>query len=323
MSLAPPAPPSQESAALLVPCHNGAEFLPRLIASARAQTRPFDECWLFDDGSTDETAVVARRLGFTVLRSDRSVGPSAARNALARATRCDWLHFHDADDLMAADYLAASIAATRNGADLVICDMSWVDDRTRQPIFYWRYDEDALRLAPFARLLEQTVGGINALYRRERFLAVGGFDEHRLDWEDLDLALRLFRSGIRMRVVNRDLVTALRRTTSHSNRNDVNVWTSKLELMGEWLRTERAAVAAAVAHEAEAVAVRMAGLRELGAAARALDLCVEAGGSPPTTRNPLVKAAKWVLPPLAVLRLQQWGRRLVSPAPTPGGDNRR
>lgn len=322
MSLARPASPSKGSAALLVPCHNGAAFLPRLAASAHAQTRPFDEWRLFDDGSTDETAVVARQLGFTVLRSDRRLGPSAARNALAQATLCEWLHFHDADDLMAADYLACSIEATREGADLVICDMSWVDDQTRQPIFHWRYDQDALRLAPYASLLEQTVGGINALYRRDSFLKAGGFDESRAYWEDLDLSLRLFRTGIRLRVVNRDLVTALRRDTSFSNRNDLKVWTSKLDLMAEWLHIEPAAVAAAVAREAEAIAVRMAGLRELDATARALDLCVQAGGSPPTTRNLLIKAAKWILPPLTVMRLQQWVRRLVSPASASGGGRR-
>lgn len=315
MSSAGPAVSSEESAALLIPCHNGAAFLPRLAAAAHAQTRPFDEWRLFDDGSTDDTAVVARQLGFTVLRSDRQLGPSAARNALARSTLCAWLHFHDADDLMANDYLACSLAATREGADLVICDMSWVDEQTRQPIFHWRYDQAALRLTPYACLLEQTIGGINALYRRVSFLKADGFDENRTYWEDLDLSLRLFRTGIRLQVVNRDLVTALRRDSSYSNRNDLKVWTSKLDLMAEWLNTERAAVATAVAHEAEAIAVRMTGLREQKAAARALDLCVRAGGSPPTSRNFLVKMAKWILPPLAVLQLQQWARRLVSPAP--------
>ena len=322
MSSDRPPSPAKESAALLVPCHNGAAFLPRLADSAFAQTRPFDEWRLFDDGSTDDTAGAAQQLGFKVLRSDRRLGPSAARNALAKATRCEWLHFHDADDLMAADYLACSMEAAREGADLVICDMSWVDEQTRQPIFHWRYDEDALRHAPYASLLEQTVGGINALYRRDSFLAVGGFDEGRAYWEDLDLSLRLFRSGVRLRVVSRDLVTALRRDTSYTSQSDLQVWTSKLDLMAEWLDTERAAIAAAVAREAEAIAVRMAGLRELDATARALDLCVQAGGSPPTTRNLLIKAAKWILPPLTVLRLQQWVRRLVSPAPASGGSQR-
>lgn len=306
-----PAPPP-ESVALLVPCRDGSAMLPRLAASARAQTRPFDEWLLFDDGSTDDTAAVARQLGFSVAKGDRPLGPAAARNALAASTRCTWLHFHDADDLLAEDYVAASLAAARNGADLVICDMPWVDEQTGRRISHWHYDEQALRAKPFATLIRQTIGGINALYRRDKFLSVGGFDEQRHYWEDLDLSLRLFRAGVRFAVINRDLVTALRRAQSYSNQNSVRVWSAKLDLLAEWLEADRASVAATVAEEAEAIAVRMLGLREMEAAARAVQLCLRAGGSPPTTESAVIKLAKTFLPPFAALRLQQWARRAAS-----------
>lgn len=300
------------TAALLVPCHNGARFLPQLTAGVRAQTRPFDECWLFDDGSTDDSAAIARELGFTVLRSERNRGPAAARNALAQATACEWLHFHDADDLIAADYLAACLAVASADVDLVICDMPWIDAESRELIFHWRYDEAQLRAAPFARLIEQTIGGINGLYRRSAFLAVGGFDETRAYWEDLDLSLRLFRAGVRFRAVPRDLVTAVRYRGSYSSRGSAKVWMSKIDLMAEWLSTDYDAVAATVAREAESIAVRMIGEGAIAEARRALDLCLRAGGRPPTTHHRLFAALRPLLPAFAALRLQQSFRRLTS-----------
>jgi GT2 family glycosyltransferase len=297
------------TAALLVPCHNGARFLPALAAGARAQTRPFNEWWLCDDGSSDDSAAVAEQLGFRVLRHSHNRGPSAARNALARATTCEWIHFHDVDDLLAPDYLKASFAAARAGADLVICDMPWVDADSGKLIFHWRYDEDALRAAPYPRLIEQTIGGINALYRRSVFESVGGFDEKRLYWEDLDLALRLFRAGVSFRALPQDLVTAVRHRTSYSSRDSVTVWMAKIDLMAEWLAQEKAAIGATVAREAESIAVRMIGLGEMDAARRAVALCVTAGGRPPTTHHRAFGVLRRALPPFAALRLQQWFRR--------------
>ncbi|MFM7345025.1 MAG: glycosyltransferase, partial [Tagaea sp.] len=46
-----------------IPAYNAAKYLPRLLASAKAQTEPFDEICVYDDCSTDETGTVAAALG--------------------------------------------------------------------------------------------------------------------------------------------------------------------------------------------------------------------------------------------------------------------
>ena len=56
---------SGPSLSLLIPAYNAARFLPRLLASAHAQTDRFDEIWVYDDCSTDDTAAVAASLGYT------------------------------------------------------------------------------------------------------------------------------------------------------------------------------------------------------------------------------------------------------------------
>lgn len=269
---------------LLVPCRNGDRFLRRLAASAQSQTRAFDECWLFDDASTDDTAELATELGFRVIRSDRRVGPAAARNELAAACACDWLHFHDADDTMHPAYLSRSLAAAA-GADLVICDMRWVRETDGSLEQVWHYDSAELASDPTRFLLNRTVGGINGLYRRSAWTEFGGFDVQRDYWEDLELSWRWLRAGARFQVVNEELVTAHRRDDSYSNAHLEQVWLSKVRLIESWLGQATDGERRSIAAEAEAIAGRLHQLGSHAGVRSALAVCRAAGGAPPTTSS--------------------------------------
>jgi len=298
---------------LLVPCRNGAAFLPRLFASAQAQTRPFDEMWLFDDGSDDDSASVATAAGAKVVRAERSLGPSAARNRLVDACACDWLHFHDADDSMDPRYLERVALEVRPGTDLVICDMPWVREETGLRENHWTYDAAALARHPASYLLLNTVGGINGLYRRDALRAIGGFDEKLQFWEDLELNLRLAARGSRAAVVNEDLVTAYRRHGSYSNSNLGEVWRVKLAIMENLRPAADATLLATIAGEAETIADRFAALGLWADVPAALAAARRAGGNPPTTRNPALRALKLVLPDAWTFRLQHTLRKKSSP----------
>jgi glycosyltransferase involved in cell wall biosynthesis len=294
---------------LLVPCRNGARYLPRLFDSMRAQTRPFDQFWFFDDGSDDDSGALAERAGARVIRADRSGGPSAARNRLAAECNCTWLHFHDADDTMAPNYLERISSFASEAIDLVVCDMLWIEEATGRVDNLWRYDQAALTRHPAASLLVNTIGGINGLYRRAPFLAAGGFDESLTYWEDMELNLRLFARGIRCAVVNEDLVTAYRRTASYSNSNLGEVWRVKLRIMRSLLAQADAELKATIAREAETIADRFALLDSWHDVPTALALGVEAGGDPPATRSLALRLLKHILPRRWSFRLQHYRRR--------------
>lgn len=298
---------------LLVPCKNGALFLPRLLASARAQTRTFDEIWVFDDGSTDESASVAEALGARVLRSPRSVGPAAGRNRLSAVCACDWLHFHDADDTMDPRYLERVAALAQPGSDVVICDMLWLEEDTGRVDNRWTYDGAALARHPAAYLLLNTIGGINGLYRRAALAAAGGFDEQLRFWEDLELNLRLSARGAGVAVVNEDLVTAYRRRASYSNSNLGEVWRVKLRIMDRLLPAADEYLRTTIAGEAETIADRFAALGLWSDIPTALALARHAGGDPPTTRNPALRLCKRFLPASWTFRLQRALRHALSP----------
>jgi glycosyltransferase involved in cell wall biosynthesis len=289
---------------LLIPCKNGAAFLPRLFASVRSQTRAFDEIWLFDDGSQDDSSAVAAAFGARVLRSEHSLGPSAARNRLVAACGCDWLHFHDADDIMDPRYLERVAMEARPGIDLVICDMPWIEEETGRRENHWTYDAAALARHPAAYLLVNTIGGINGLYRRDALHAIGGFDENLKYWEDLELNLRLHARGPRAAVVNEDLVTAYRRRGSYSNSNLGEVWRVKLRIMENLRPGANDTLRATIVTEAETIADRFAALMLWNDVPSALALARRAGGNPPTTRNPLLRLLKPLVPDAWTFRLQ-------------------
>jgi glycosyltransferase involved in cell wall biosynthesis len=91
---------------LCIPAYNAEKHLARLLSSVNAQTQPFDEVLVYDDASTDRTAAIAAEYGSRVVSGRTNVGCSRGRNILAREARGEWIHFHDADDAMAPDFVA-------------------------------------------------------------------------------------------------------------------------------------------------------------------------------------------------------------------------
>ena len=102
---------SRPTVTVVIPCYNQGHFLPAAIASVRAQTFEGERLQLIvvDDGSTDDTARVAGRLGAEVIeQANRGLSP--ARNAGLRAAAGEFVVFLDADDELLPDAIATGIA---------------------------------------------------------------------------------------------------------------------------------------------------------------------------------------------------------------------
>lgn len=298
--------------ALAIPCKNGAAFLPRLFESVRAQTRPFDEIWLFDDGSNDKSGEIAEQLGARILKSEKSLGPSAARNRLIAASSCEWIHFHDADDTMSPTYLEKVSARVNSNTDIVVCNMIWLEEETGRRENHWRYSKEAFDRHAASYLVVNTIGGINGLYRKSALIGIGGFNENLMFWEDTDLNLRLAEKGAGFDVLEEDLVTAFRRKSSFSNSNLTAVWMAKLQLIDRLRLKADHILLSTIAVEAEAIANRLALLKAWNLVPSALKVAQLAGGNPPTTKNPFLRTLKRVAPSSWAFRLQVLLRKFKS-----------
>jgi NAD(P)-dependent dehydrogenase (short-subunit alcohol dehydrogenase family) len=181
---------SPVSVSIVTPCYNGARFLEGTLRSAVEQSRPPLEVLVIDDGSTDDSAAIAERVGAPV-RVIRQVnqGESVARNrGLAEASGTHVL-FLDADDLIDVDSLAHLVDAVqgRHGA-VAIMGCVWFESDPAAP--YAR--QAPSRRAFFPDIIESNFGPPHCwLAPLEVVRAAGGFCEPLRWFEDWDLWWRV------------------------------------------------------------------------------------------------------------------------------------
>ncbi len=100
------------SISVIIPVYNGASFLGAAIESVLAQTLRASEVIVVDDGSTDDSAVIAAHYAPDVrVLSQVNGGCGAARNLGVQHASGTLLAFLDADDLWMPDKLQCQLAA--------------------------------------------------------------------------------------------------------------------------------------------------------------------------------------------------------------------
>ena len=291
---------------LLIPCYNASTYLPRLMDTVREQTSPFAEIICYDDGSADDTVQIARDLGLKIIVGEKNHGPAYARNRLAEAAQSPWIHFHDADDLLTPQYVEKISSLLDNDTDIAVCQMDWVLETTRELEIAWRFDETKLRSDPVAANLENPIGIIACVFRRELFLQVGGFDQAFRTWEDGDLQVRISNAGARYRIHPDVLVIGLRHDCGASTvqNGDLNL-EDRTRLLEIYIKTLDARYKKSVAAVAETHAAWLITKnRRLDLAARDLEVCRIAGWRIPSTSNPLLRIARLFLPGRWLLKRQ-------------------
>jgi glycosyltransferase involved in cell wall biosynthesis len=206
----------RQSLALLIPAYNAAGFLPRLLESAQQQTEPFDEIWVYDDCSTDDTGLVAERYGARVVRGDINRGCTHGKAELVKLTDCDWVHFHDADDLLCPHFVATARPWMLQNVDVVVfgCEERW--DDSGELIGVNLPDDQRLASDPIGYTIDHKINAISGIYQRDAFLRAGGFDldPEVLFNEDEACHCKLAREGLRFRADSTIAVVNLRRQLS-------------------------------------------------------------------------------------------------------------
>jgi hypothetical protein len=106
--------PTSFDVSVVIPTYNRAHLLPQTLASIVEQSSPPAEVIVVDDGSTDETEVLARgfRPPIKYVRIDNS-GVCRARNVGASLATAPWIAFCDSDDLWYPDKLGSQARLLR------------------------------------------------------------------------------------------------------------------------------------------------------------------------------------------------------------------
>lgn len=184
---------------IIIPVHNNAATLESTLRSVLTQSHGGWEVVVVDDGSTDDSPEVFRRITgddnrFLMVRQENA-GAGAARNTgLARASG-DWVIFLDADDTLSSDHLATFLAAAAATPDAGLLHCGWRRRREGEP--WWREHPAQHLPSPFAETARRCPFAIHsAMTRLEHVHAAGGFDPSLKICEDWDLWQRIARLGV-------------------------------------------------------------------------------------------------------------------------------
>ena len=148
---------------IIIPCYNSERYLRACMDTVLAQTMTDFEAILVDDGSSDGTLALARKIAdedprVSVYHQENS-GVSAARNLGLDHACGEWITFVDSDDLLPADALETMLQGTADCVDMVVCAHETFDEcgNTQKVIPQTRWMDlhgEELRRAVCLRLIE-------------------------------------------------------------------------------------------------------------------------------------------------------------------------
>ena len=198
----------QARVSVLIPTFNRASMLEPTLESIFAQTVPVSEVIVADDGSTDATPEVIKRLSAAHRRwhgrlhyfHQENQGKSVALNhALALATG-DWIAYDDSDDLWSPNKLDWQFRALEQSSDCGACftDSQLVNNsQTNCTAFEMcskKYPQQLGRIPDAVAFIAHADHGVfmqTVLVRKDIMDRVGEFDSRLRVGQDTDFLFRL------------------------------------------------------------------------------------------------------------------------------------
>jgi glycosyltransferase involved in cell wall biosynthesis len=198
---------------IVIPAYNAAEFLQEAVASALAQEVAGSEIVIVDDGSTDGTGRLCRRLArrYSQIRHaehPENRGGGATRNACVRLSRGEYIFNLDADNVLPKDLLPQLLQRAQehqreSGVQAMVTPArnQFFHDAPRRLHLgkrriltnvrdYERLDRDHVLTDPHS-----PAASGNYLFHRSIFESVGGYFEHHGPYDAWSFGLRCFLAG--------------------------------------------------------------------------------------------------------------------------------
>ncbi len=188
---------------IIVPCYNQAHFLDEALQSVMDQTYANWECIIVNDGSPDDTKLVANvwcendnRFKYI---EKKNGGLSSARNAGVKLSKGEYILPLDADDIIHEKFLSTLVPELENNDALAIVSCY-------SKFFYKRKENIIHELKPegttYHAILFENCLIATSLYRKKCWDEVGGYDENMKNgFEDWEFWLAITKRGWIYKVV--------------------------------------------------------------------------------------------------------------------------
>ena len=220
---------------ILTPAFNSAAFIAETLESVVQQIWTDFELLIIDDGSSDATLEVvrAKALGDARLRTFSSPhgGPAVARNVGLQHARGQFVALLDSDDVWDPRYLSSQLSLLHQHPEISIVSANVVSrggplDGTP----FWPITSGTHELETHEPLAQENAVSVFAVFRREVFEQIGGFDAAYNGNEDYEFWLRAMNAGFRV-MQNRAVLGRYRRRPGSVSSDDVRMLTGIIAVL--------------------------------------------------------------------------------------------
>lgn len=188
-------------ASVIIPAYNAEKSIQECLKALNHQTVKPLEVIVVDDGSSDMTSDVSRKLGAKTIIQKNS-GPAAARNRGANVAKGDILLFTDADCVPDRGWIKHMLEPFKDRSVSGVQGVYMTRQKSIVARFVQAEIEDRYRKMSQRPQKEgiDFIGTYSAGYRRKVFQEFGGFDESfpKASGEDPELSFRMANKGHRL-----------------------------------------------------------------------------------------------------------------------------
>jgi glycosyltransferase involved in cell wall biosynthesis len=178
---------------IIIPCYNQARYLEEALQSVLDQTHQNWECFIVNDGSTDNSEEIAMQWCLKDTRifylKKENEGLSAARNSGIELAQAEFILPLDADDILGCNYITLAL----NEFEL---------DETVKVVYCkglkFGCEEGLLSLTPYSlyNLSLDNMIFASAMYRKKDWQRVGGYEVEMIyGWEDWEFWIAILKKG--------------------------------------------------------------------------------------------------------------------------------
>jgi glycosyltransferase involved in cell wall biosynthesis len=230
---------TEPSVTVATVAYNAAPFLEECVRGVQAQTFTDYEHLIVDDGSTDGTLELARKLArgdsrIRVEANPANLGLAGARTRAVALSRGEFLAWQDADDIAMPARLEQqhALLAADDGIAIVGGYLEFFDDSGPLSVRFYPTEDEQLRRMLFRFV---PVSQPASMVRLSVLRACGAYDVRYPPAEDLDM---LFRIAARGRMTNvPEVVVRYRQVTTSATFTKLRVMEKKtLAVRRQYLR---------------------------------------------------------------------------------------
>ncbi len=184
----------QPFVSIIIPCYNDGKYIAETVASAQKQSYTACEIIVVDDHSTDiHTQKVLQELAQThikvITNPSGKKGVSAARNTGIEAACGKYILPLDSDDIICSTYIEKAVTVLEQNPEVRIC-------YCHTEYFGLKRGQVEYPSPNSVYSLYKVPHDISAVFYKEDWQAVHGFDENLTHYEDASFWLSIYALGI-------------------------------------------------------------------------------------------------------------------------------